>query len=99
MSANSTFEYLGNKRDFFEYEQNKLLRRAVEREFEIIGEAVNKILRIDEQFSITNAERIIALRNFIIHGYDKVDNVIMWGIISRDLPKLKDEVEKLLNKK
>ncbi len=99
VSANSIFEYLGNKRDFFEYEQNKLLRRAVEREFEIIGEAVNKILRINEQFSITNAERIIALRNFIIHGYDKVDNVIMWGIISRDLPKLKDEVEKLLNKK
>jgi len=97
VSAKSIFDYLGEKRDFTVYENDKLLRRAVEREFEIIGEATNRILKIDENFSIENAERIVSLRNYVIHGYDKVDNVIIWGIISRDLPKLKKEVEKLLN--
>jgi uncharacterized protein with HEPN domain len=97
VSAKSIFDYLGEKRDFSIYENDKLLRRAVEREFEIIGEAINRILKIDKNFPIENAERIVSLRNYVIHGYDKVDNVIIWGIISRDLPKLKKEVEKLLN--
>ena len=96
IAANSIFEYLGEKRDFDEYESNKLIRRAVEREFEIIGEATNRILKIEKEFPIENAERIISLRNYVIHGYDKVDNVIIWGVISRDLPKLKKEVEDLL---
>ena len=99
VSAKSIFEYLGEKRDFTVYENDKLLRRAVEREFEIIGEATNRILKIDRNFPIENAERIISLRNYVIHGYDKVDNVIIWGIIARDLPKLKIEVEELLKDK
>ena len=93
----SIYEYLGNKRDFFEYESNKQLRRAVERELEIIGEAVNHLLALDETIAIDNARRIVDLRNFVIHGYDKVDNVIIWGVISRDLPKLKEQVNKLLD--
>jgi uncharacterized protein with HEPN domain len=97
VSVKSIFDYLGEKRDFKAYESNKLLRRAVEREFEIIGEATNRILRIDNNFPIKNAERIISLRNYVIHGYDSVDNVIIWGIILRDLPELKEEVENLLN--
>jgi len=96
VSANSIFEYLGDQRDFTIYENNKLLRRAIEREFEIIGEATNRILKINSNFPIKSAERIISLRNYVIHGYDKVDNVIIWGIISRDLPELKEEVDKLL---
>ena len=93
----SIYEYLGERRDFFEYERNKQLRRAVERELEIIGEAVNHLLDLDESIAIDNARRIVDLRNFVIHGYDKVDNVIIWGVISRDLPKLKDQVDKLLD--
>ncbi len=50
-----------------------------------------------KDFPIKNAKRIISLRNLVIHAYDSVDNIIIWGIISNDLPKLKDEVEKLLN--
>ena len=94
-AANSIFEYLGDKRNYFEYIENKMLRRAVEREFEIIGEAMSKILEIDADFPIENARRIVDLRNLVIHGYDKVDNVIIWGIISRDLPKLKAELDNL----
>ena len=95
-SVNSIFEYLGEKRDFFEYERNKLLRRAVERELEIIGEAVKHLLELDENICIDNARRIVDLRNFVIHGYDKVDNVIIWGILSKDLPKLKQQVDALM---
>lgn len=70
-----------------------MLRRAVEREFEIIGEAMGKILEIDANFPIENARRIVDLRNLVIHGYGKVDNAIIWGIISQDLPKLKSELD------
>ena len=93
----SIYEYLGEKRDFLAYEQNKLLRRAVERELEIIGEAANHLLDLDPDIAIDNARKIVDLRNFVIHGYDKVDNVIIWGVISKDLPKLEKQVNTLLN--
>lgn len=96
-SIDSIYEYLGEKRDFFEYEHNKLLRRAVERELEIIGEAVKHLLELDSTIKIDNARRIVDLRNFVIHGYDKVDNVIIWGILSKDLPKLKQQVDELMS--
>ena len=88
-SIDSIDEYLGDKRDFFEYKRNKLLRRGVEQELEIIGEAINRILEIDSNIEISEARRIVDLRNWVIHGYDKVDDTIIWGIISRDLPQLK----------
>lgn len=94
-AIDSIYEYLDDNRDFNHYSQNKLLRRAVERELEIIGEATNRILRLDENINITNARRIVDLRNWVIHGYDKVDDVIIWGIISKDLPLLKDQVTRL----
>lgn len=77
-------------------EGNKLLRRGIERELEIIGEATNRILKMDDQINISDARRIVDLRNWVIHGYDKVDDVIIWGIISNDLPKLKIQVSQLL---
>jgi uncharacterized protein with HEPN domain len=95
-SIDSIEEYLGDKRDFFEYQKNKLLRRGIERELEIIGEAINRILKINPDIEISEARRIVDLRNWVIHGYDKVDDVIIWGIISRDIPKLKEQVESLL---
>ncbi|MBC8385689.1 MAG: DUF86 domain-containing protein [Candidatus Cloacimonetes bacterium] len=98
-SIESIFEYLGEKRNFFEYQKNKLLRRAIERELEIIGEAANRILKIDQKFALSNARQIIDTRNWVIHGYDKVDDVVIWGIISIHLPKLKKEVEILLQEK
>ena len=95
-SINSIDEYLGNKRDFVAYQKNKLLRRGIERELEIIGEATNRLLKIDPEISIKDSRRIVDLRNWVIHGYDKVDYVIIWGIISRDIPNLKQQVEKLM---
>ena len=95
-SINSIDEYLGSKRDFVAYQKNKLLRRGIERELEIIGEATNRLLKIDPEISIKDSRRIVDLRNWVIHGYDKVDDVIIWGIISRDIPNLKQQVEKLM---
>ncbi len=96
VSINSIFEYLGDKRDFTEYLNNKLLRRAIEREIEIIGEAINRALKQDPELQIENARRIVDARNWVIHGYDKVDDVIIWGIVVNHLPKLQQEIQKYL---
>jgi uncharacterized protein with HEPN domain len=95
-SIESIEKYLGEERNFTHYEANKLLRRAVERELEIIGEATNRILKLDTNFTIYHARRIVDLRNFVIHSYDSIDNVIIWGIVTKDLPLLKEQVVKLL---
>ena len=101
VSIDSIFQYLdehlGKEKNFNKYKENKLLRRGIEREIEIIGEAMNQILKIDPDIKIESARRIVDTRNWVIHGYDKVDDVIVWGIIINHLPKLKSEVEKLLN--
>ena len=95
-SIDSINEYLGEKRNFSEYQENKLLRRGIEREIEIIGEAMNRILKLDQETQIENARQIVDTRNWVIHGYDKVDDVVIWGIVSNHLPKLKKEIEDLL---
>jgi len=95
-SIESIFDFLREKRDFFEYQNNKLLRRGIEREIEIIGEAMNRIIKIAPDIQIENARQIVDTRNWVIHGYDKVDDVVIWGIISIHLPKLKKEIEDYL---
>ena len=97
-SIESINEYLGDERNFYQYESNKLLRRGVERELEIIGEAVNRLLKLDPNIDIFHAKRIVSLRNWVIHSYDNVDNVIIWGVINKDLPLLEKQVRKLLEK-
>lgn len=96
-SIDSIFEYLGDERNFLEYQNNKLLRRGIEREIEIIGEATNRILKIDPDFNLSNARQIVDARNWVIHGYDKADDVVIWGIISNHLPDLKKEIVEYLN--
>lgn len=95
-SIDSINEYLGENRDFNAYKTNKLLKRGIEREFEIIGEAASRILKIDSNFPIEDARKIVDLRNWVIHGYDKIDDVIIWGIISKQLPILQKQIEALL---
>jgi len=95
-SIDSINNFIGGKKNYNDYKADKLLRRAVEREFEIIGEATSRILKIDPTIKISESRRIVDLRNWVIHGYDRVDDIIIWGIISKDLPRLKDQVTKLL---
>lgn len=95
-SIDSIENYLGNKRDFANYQKDKMLRRAIEREFEIIGEAIYRIDKLNQKIKITSKERIIGMRNRVIHGYDKIDDGIIWGTIIKHLPILKSDVKKLL---
>jgi uncharacterized protein with HEPN domain len=97
VAIDSIYEYLGDKRDFTAYQKNKQQRRAVEREIEIIGEATQRILKLDAGIIISSARQIVDTRNWVIHGYDKVDDVVIWGIISNHLPILKEEVLKMLS--
>ena len=71
-------------------------RRAVERNIEIIGEAMDRILKRDKLFQLPNSRKIVDTRNRIIHGYDTVSDEIIWGIVIKHLPALKAEIEKLL---
>jgi uncharacterized protein with HEPN domain len=95
-SVDSIENYLGDKRDFNVYIGNKMLRRAVEREFEIIGEAMNRIEKIDSTINISSKKQMIAMRNRVIHGYDKIDDEIVWGTIVRHMPILKNEIDRLM---
>ena len=78
------------------YQKDIKTKRAVERNLEIIGEAANRILKADLNFSLTNAKQIISTRNRIIHGYDTISDELIWSIIINHLPKLKAETEEML---
>ena len=78
------------------YRQNSLLKRAIERNLEIIGEAMNRIIKEDPGILIENSKRIIGLRNQIIHGYDSVSDESIWGIINIHLPNLKTEIDSMI---
>lgn len=84
-------------KDFFAYQNNLKTKRAVERNIEIIGEAMNRVLNLDSSIELTNSRKIVDTRNRIIHGYDNVSDDIIWGIIIKHLPLLKSEIETLLN--
>jgi len=85
-------------RTFVDYQTDRQLRRAIEREFEIIGEALSRLLRIDTAAAqrISQLPRIISFRNRIIHGYDTIDDATVWGVIEGHLPELLEEADSLL---
>lgn len=89
-------DHLEGRRIFIEYEQNKTKRRAVERELEIIGEAMSKLLKINPTIPLTHARIIVDVRNRVIHAYDSIDETIIWKIIVKDIPLLLEEVNHLL---
>ncbi|NOX86254.1 MAG: DUF86 domain-containing protein [Chlorobi bacterium] len=84
---------------FSEYIQDFKTQSAVERQLGIIGEAVNKYVKISPDEPIRNTGKIIAFRNRLIHTYDSIDNTIVWAIVKRHLQPLKNEVILLLDVK
>ena len=96
-SINEIESYYIDTPKLFEVYQNDLrTKRAVERNIEIIGEAMNRILKLDNEIVISNSRKIVDVRNRIIHGYDSVSDDVIWGIVIRNLPVLQKEVEELL---
>ena len=89
-------QFLPEKKIFHEFQKDLKSKRAVERNIEIIGEAVNRILGQNPKIEITNSRKIVDTRNRISHGYDSVSDDIIWAIVIRDIPKLKVEIESLL---
>lgn len=96
ISIDSIDDHLEYRRLFEEYKANKTKRRAVERELEIIGEAVNKLLKINPEIEISYARMIVDLRNKVIHAYDNVNDIVIWNVVMNHLPLLKREVDRLL---
>ncbi len=87
----------GKQKVFESYSKDIKTKRAVERDIEIIGEAINRILKKDKNFALENSQKIIGTRNRIAHGYDKISDDLIWSIIINHIPKLKEEVSKLLS--
>jgi uncharacterized protein with HEPN domain len=81
------------------YSSDLLLRSAVERQYEIIGEALTKLRKQDPSLltHISESEKIIGFRNVLAHAYDVIDDQISWSIIEEKLPILKKEIESLLS--
>ena len=87
-----------NGKVFQDYMQDSLLRSGVERQFEIIGEALNRLVKAapDVAGQVSQCKRIISFRNILIHGYDLVEDAVVWDIVAKDLPLLHSQVVKLL---
>ena len=90
--------FIDEKVDFSEYKKNSMRKRAVERNLEIIGEAINRIIKTDNSISskITDSIAIVGLRNQVIHAYDNISDETIWAILTNHLPILKIEIDKLL---
>lgn len=89
-------EFVEDIKSFNSYDNDLKTQSAVERQLGIIGEAVNSFEKISGANSLINARRIIGFRNRLIHAYDSIDNSIVWVIIKKYLPGLKNEVNKII---
>ena len=85
-------------KNFTDYQDDAMLRAAVERKFEIIGEALSKLSKDDAATAsrVSEHSRIIAFRNILIHGYAEIDDRLVWDILENKLPVLRREVAELL---
>ncbi len=85
-------------RDWVHYERDAMLRAAVERQFEIIGEALAQLAKRDAAVAarIREHQRIIAFRNILIHGYAEIDDRLVWDIVQTRLPTLRQDLDALI---
>lgn len=90
-------QFQPDKKNFLAFQKDLKAKRAIERNIEIIGEAVSRILKVKPEFQLTNARKIVDTKNRISHGYDSVSEDIIWSIIVRDIPNLEKEIEHLLS--
>jgi uncharacterized protein with HEPN domain len=88
-----------DRKSFADYQQDAMLRMAVERAFAIIGEALAQLARVDAALAakITDCRSIVAFRNILVHAYAQVDERIVWDIVQSKLPMLVREVAALMD--
>lgn len=91
----SALERFGKQFEIFE--SDVVFRKFIERSIEIMGEAMNRILKIDPTIDITSSRKIVDTRNYIIHTYDSLKPEILWAIVINHLPRLKQELLLLLD--
>ncbi len=84
-----------HNQDYAKFSSNFMAVRTVERDLEIIGEAVRKMTTLDSTIGISGAKHIIGLRNMIVHAYDSIDPTTLWKILMKDLPVLKSEISRI----
>ena len=88
--------FIGDNKKFDVFNRNKMMRNAVERSFQIIGEAIKNFKTLNQDVEIQHAKEIIGLRNKIVHAYDSINYEHLWAIIANHLPNLRREIEKLI---
>ena len=96
-AASLIIEFTSGK-SFDDYANDKLLRSGVQRQFEVIGEALSRLSKSDPAAAsqVTDRRQIISFRNVLIHGYDIVDDQVVWDVVSHKLPSLLNEIQALL---
>lgn len=87
---------IDRSKEYSTFCNDTLFRRGVERNIEIMGEAMNQVLKINPDIAITAARKVVDTRNYVIHAYDSLKADILWAIVINHLPLLKSEVEELL---
>lgn len=83
------------KNNFHNFSNDIIFQRAIERDLEIIGEAIRKILEMNPNIQISGTKNIIGLRNIISHAYDSIEPELLWAIIQKNIPVLAEEIRKL----
>jgi uncharacterized protein with HEPN domain len=96
-AADLLYEF-GEGKSLADYQANALLRSGVERQFEIIGEALNQLSKVDPALAsrVPELSRIVAFRNILIHGYAVVDDLLVWEALTDKLPGLRQAIRALL---
>lgn len=91
------FFFENRPKRFNDFTKDRVLKKAILMNILIIGEAVNRILKVKPDIEITSARKIVNTRNYVIHGYDSLQDDIIWSIVIKHLPILKQDVVKLLD--
>jgi uncharacterized protein with HEPN domain len=99
LQAAEEIQNFTHEMDFKAYQNSLITQRAVERDFEIVGEALNRIRQIDAELieKVPEYHRIIGFRNILIHGYDIIDEMIVWKAVENHLPILVKKVKEILD--
>ena len=85
-------------KSFADFDRDVVLRSAVERQFEIVGEALAQLARLDAAMAamVPDLREIVAFRNVLIHGYAVIDRARVWRVVEDNLPELRAALAALL---